>query len=1169
VTATDPSSDADPLVDLAEEFAERFRRGERPTPAEYAGRYPALADRIHKLFPALAVMEEFGSVGGPSTDPQSATAVGAAPRQLGEYRVLREVGRGGMGVVYEAVQESLGRHVALKVLPAQAWRNPTHLERFRREARAVARLHHTNIVPVFGVGEGDGVHYYAMQFIQGQGLDSVLHELKHFRRARSARPGDPTGDPPARGRRPALSASIARGLVSGRFPDAGAAPAGPDPASTPPAARPTPPFTSWGGDGRADGPRPPTPESAPRSELTGQPDAQYFRGVARVGVQAAEALAYAHAQGILHRDVKPGNLLLDTQGTIWVTDFGLAKAEDSEELTSAGDIVGTVRYMAPERFRGQSDARSDVYALGLTLYEMLTLRPAFDSADRARLIDRIARESPPAPRRVDPRIPRDLETVALKAMAKDPAARYQTAAALADDLQRYLADRPIRARRISWAGHTWRWCRRNPAVAGLLSAVATLLAVSVVVLAVSNTRIRRAKNDLEQALYYQSVAAAAAAREKDRPARAEELLDRCPPHLRGWEWHYLKRQPFATFPTLDLHDKIVLRVAFSPDGGLVAAAGRDGWVAVWDARTGAAVLPPFRAQKEFVRGLVFSPDGRSLATGGQDDRVRLWDPRTGALVNEFAIGRPAVLVALTFSPDGRHLAAGDQDRTIHVWDVSTGAETPLAAPDPLAIAGLEFSLDGRRLLSVSTEGDVAAWDVAAGTATPLVEHALPGTAVAAFSPDRRRVALGSEDGTVKVLDADPWRVTWKLEASTGSLKGLAFGAGGGRLATAAADMTVRVWDMRTGQEALGADFAGHQWNAVAFSPDGHRLAVGDTRATVRVLDGTPLDGPGDGGEVLTLGGHRHMVAWLAYSPDGGRLASAGWDGVVKVWEPRSGRELRTWSTGDTPLTGVAFGPGGRRVAAAGWDGTVRVWDVDTGAELYPALRARAGPVYAVAFDRDGRAIVSAHHDGTVRAWDADTGRPRAEVAAHPHPVLGLAFSRDGGRLVSAGGKEHSARVWTWAAGSLGPDLSLPEHRGILQNPAFGPDGRRVTAVTGGIRTVWVWDVTPGGEVVRRPQEFSVPGAGRVNQAVFHPDGRRLIVVSDDGVQLLDPQTGAVATAPAAHAGHVGCVALSPDGRFLATGAGYRGYGEVRVWDLARWAKAAGDKGGVPPGEGRP
>jgi WD40 repeat protein len=259
--------------------------------------------------------------------------------------------------------------------------------------------------------------------------------------------------------------------------------------------------------------------------------------------------------------------------------------------------------------------------------------------------------------------------------------------------------------------------------------------------------------------------------------------------------------------------------------------------------------------------------------------------------------------------------------------------------------------------------------------------------------------------------------------------------------------------------------------------------------------------------------------------------------------------------GDTPLTGVAFSRDGRRVATSGWDGTVRVYDAGTGAEVYPPLRAhQAGPVYDVAFDPEDRNLVSAHHDGTVRVWDAETGQPRRDVKAHEHPVLGLVFSRDDRFLVTCGGKEHRLTVWRWGADSQDAvhTLSMPAS-GILRNPVFSPDGRRVATVTGGFRVLWLWDVTPGKStepVVGKPS--TVPGAGKINQAIFHPDGRRIVVVSDAQLQLLDPETGEVSSVPAAHAGDIGCVVVSPDGKFLATGAGYRGRGEVRIWDLARW-----------------
>ncbi len=398
-------SEADPLVDLAQEFADRYRRGERPSLSDYVGRYPEHAERIQRIFPAMVAMERLGPA-----DEWSAAAAGSNRRpdppleRLGEYRILREIARGGMGVVYEAMQESLGRHVALKVLPFHRLVRESQLERFRREARAAARLHHSNIVPVFGVGESDGVHYYAMQYIRGQNLEVVLQEVRRLR-------GLPAESWGASTRPSGLGESLARELLSGCPDRAGAV----EPVATEVRAAP---MVSLGSSPTIVDPAGP----GSGSELAAQPETQYIRSVARIGLQVAEALDYAHHQGVLHRDIKPANILLDTQGTAWVTDFGLAKVDDSAGLTNQGDVVGTLRYMAPERFGGRADCRSDVYGVGLTLYEMLTLRSAFVSSDRARLMERILQVEPPRPRRVDPRIPRDLETIVLKAMAKEPGA---------------------------------------------------------------------------------------------------------------------------------------------------------------------------------------------------------------------------------------------------------------------------------------------------------------------------------------------------------------------------------------------------------------------------------------------------------------------------------------------------------------------------------------------------------------------------------------------------------------------------------------------------------------------------------------------------------------------------------------------------------------------------
>jgi eukaryotic-like serine/threonine-protein kinase len=459
---TYPRADQSLVQQVAAEIAERRRRGEDPSADDYARRYPALADEILRLFPALTVDRAAAGHADHTVmwDDVEPAVEEQKLERLGDFRILREIGRGGMGIVYEAEQESLSRHVALKVLLATALLDPKQLSRFQREARAAARLHHTNIVPVFGVGEFQGTHYYVMQFIEGRGLDHVLAELKWLSKH------EVTAGP---------RVSWTRRLL--RF-------AGPNDTTAADSAQQIPPPDLTVGvpvagtvvDARGSETVPPrghdvsSAEVAPTQalDLSGpQAGRAYWRSVAQIGVQVAEALAYAHGQGILHRDIKPANLLLDTNGTVWVTDFGLAKATEQENLTQTGDIVGTLRYMAPESFHGQNDARTDIYALGLTLFELIALRPAFDEMDRNGLLRQVTSAQIPPLRKLEPALPADLETIVAKSLDREPSHRYQTAGELAADLQRFIHDEPILARRPSPAERLERWCRRNPVVAAL------------------------------------------------------------------------------------------------------------------------------------------------------------------------------------------------------------------------------------------------------------------------------------------------------------------------------------------------------------------------------------------------------------------------------------------------------------------------------------------------------------------------------------------------------------------------------------------------------------------------------------------------------------------------------------------------------------------------------
>jgi serine/threonine protein kinase/Flp pilus assembly protein TadD len=422
------------VAEIVAEITDRLHTGGPVDVEAYLNRYPELADRLRPLLAALDVLAQFSSSGGsgwPSGKPVDGEAMGGT---LGDFRIVRQVGRGGMGIVYEAEQISLRRRVALKVLPFAATMDPRHLQRFHNEAQAAASLHHTNIVPVYFVGCERGVHFYAMQFIDGQPLSEVIRQLQQMEKKAPTKEGE---------------AAIASG------------PARVAAASTP----------------------------APAAELTpltdnGQRHRDFFRKAAELGIQAAEALDQAHQLGIVHRDIKPANLMLDIRGKLWVTDFGLAHMQHGEaSLTMTGQAVGTPRYMSPEQASAKRipvDHRTDVYSLGVTLYELLTLRPAFTTEDRQELLRQIIFEEPVPPRRLNRAIAPELETIILKAMEKDPTNRYAAAKGLADDLRCFLDDRPIQARRPSLLQRLRKLARRYRTAT---ISIAACLLVSLTVLA--------------------------------------------------------------------------------------------------------------------------------------------------------------------------------------------------------------------------------------------------------------------------------------------------------------------------------------------------------------------------------------------------------------------------------------------------------------------------------------------------------------------------------------------------------------------------------------------------------------------------------------------------------------------------------------------------------------
>jgi eukaryotic-like serine/threonine-protein kinase len=1175
------SSDQDTVDRLAEEFAARHRRGEHPAVSEYTDRFPQHAEAIRDLFPALALIEQVKPDAGDRTGTYAGAAAAPVRRleRLGDFRILGEVGRGGMGVVYEAAQESLGRHVALKVLPGHARLDPRQLARFHREARAAAKLHHTNIVPVFGIGEEDGLHYYVMQYIPGQSLDAVLEELRRLRRPRAA----PEDDHPAvegdqrgseRSAPDVTAAAVAWSLLSGRFarpePAPGVVRGGTSEGQSPPAPTSTAADLDPGQDGTAAAPPAPSDRSA-TVHLPGQADLPslssskrgYWHGVARVGRQVAEALAYAHGQRILHRDIKPSNLLLDTRGTVWVADFGLAKASEGEDLTHTGDVVGTLRYLAPERLRGQSGPRGDVYSLGLTLYELLTLRPAFEATDRERLIQQVTQGDPARPRQLDAGVPRDLETIVLKAIAREPAQRFATATALAEDLQRYLEDRPIRARRVSWAGRLLRWGRRNKAVAGLLASLVVTLVAGFAVSTIQWIRADRhaareasLSADLARELYTSDMLAVQQAWEAGHVQRMGDLLGRQIPEpgqtdWRGFEWDAFQRrlqraQPIRSFPTSDTP----FICEATPNGRTLAVfdyvhaphpADERIEITLWDAATGWEPRT-FREKPEtFGDAMALSPDGNIFATGSElepkgsePQRIRIWDAATGRLLREGPKDHEAKVTmgALAFSPDGKKLLWGDRNMTIYLWDLETNTVKPFKGHKGYH-GSVAFDRRGRWIASASWDGTAKLWDLESGDETYTFTN-LGGAPGVVFSRDGRHLAAGSWSGA-RMWDLTkpekPREVELKGRVNAGALMP-SFSPDGRYLAAGSAS-AVRLWEVESGE--VRATLRGHSLQVfwTVFLDGGRILASGSEDRSVKFWDIAQALAERD-----VLQAHSGGVESLAFAPDGLTLFSGGSDGRIRRWEVATGRPLAPLGNPEVndPVTGLTVSPDGRTLAAP----QMGLWDLETGRLL--ELESFETPSLTVPVACSPvAAIVAMVQPNTIRLWDAATGKLLQSLRTPPeHGVNSLAFAPDGQMLASAG---EDLRVTLWEV-ATGRELAsnLVGHAAGIKSLAYSPDGKSI-ASGGRDGTVILWDVAdPAHAWLRHKLEGN---AGAVWAVAYSPDGKTIASGNDDGTaKLWDPATCRERCTLVGHTGKVGTLAFSPDGSVLATGdAG----GTIRLW----------------------
>lgn len=1086
---------------LVNEFTQRREAGEKPTIEEYCRDHPQLADEIRDLFPTvmeLGDLSESDSVFGiQAKDP--------LPEKVGDYRVIREIGRGGMGVVYEAEHAALGRHVALKVLPRRFSNDQRALSRFRREGQMIAKLHHTNIVPLYEADEDDGVAYLAMQLINGNSLDHLIHDLSQATgqtRVATTRAGS------------VVERSVTDLSVDGQSSVSKS-------------------FSSSGSRGRHG-------------------NRAAFETITRIGLQAAEALSYAHKREVIHRDIKPSNLLYDETGVAWLTDFGLAKLQEEEAedggMTRTGDVLGTLKYMPPERFQGECDARSDIYSLGLTLYELATGKPAFQSSDRLNLIKQITQEEPARPRAINRNVPRDLETIILKAINKEPAERYQSSRLLADDLRRFLRDEPIQARRISWLEHSVRWAKKNKGLATALAALAALLVFAFVregilrreaveartVAEDRGVELEEKQQELQRNLYLAEMALAGQSASDWRglmtikPQLQRWHPDRVGVDLRGWEWYYLdsisRREQFSSEQTgwtwtvdynpagtefvncvnawgIQVRDADTGEVVrqlnlgsarcaeWSPDGTQIAVSGFFSSIRICDARTLEVIKEINASDCKEVFSVAWSPDMKRIAscerTDGtdRDNDVKIWDTNTGKLVQTLK-GHAANVYDVQWNPQGDKLAS--VGGTLKIWDTNSWNELNSWDENSWSVA---WSPDGKRIASGNNSFVIRNLSESAESTEPVVlkfEDKNNGAFSSCWNVDSTKMAIGHADGTLRIYDANSGEQQEVLSGHTQNVRSVAWSANADRLASGSLDMTVRMWSLEKVNQTQSISEEGARF--LRWSHSGERLASCQAWAkTVLVFDPRTQ-------EKLTIDSDANRVEQARWSPDDRRLAYGGL-GFLRIrdfeessantsaatadfesfrerhvagldWSP-NGKLLacRTMNTeeliicdsdsgewhlqqSDIPMRSLQWHPERMQLAVGSTQGHIRVINPD-GSIVWE--QKRETDITTVSFSGDGSKLATSEEHAIV-IWDSESGDQLSVLESSAEAFSSIDWSPDSRRLVAS--STSSVSIVDVASGLV--TLRFAEPSTMVH---WNPDGQRIAACIEG-DSVRIWDATP-------------------------------------------------------------------------------------------------------------
>ena len=892
----------------------------------------------------------------------------------------------------------------------------------------------------------------------------------------------------------------------------------------------------------------------------------------RLFLAICEAVAHGHERGIVHRDLKPSNILVDIDGSPKVIDFGIAVATGSDLATTtiqafSGQLLGTLHYMSPEQFRGVTDAidaRTDVYSLGIVLYELLTGQPPYDLTGKP--IYEVARtitQEPPRPiRRLNPRLHPDIAAIAGACIDRDSRRRYASARELGDDVARHLSGEAVLARRTRNVTAVIETARRHR---GRLAAVA---AASVVIAAIASRGwpdpnpapkppvAPTPPKDISAIEYLADLRRIDALRKQRNMTQAQPLLaERLKPvnrPERPIEILCLEAGLDEASATLQGHQGQVTDVAYAPDGSRIASASADGTIRVWATDGGKKALV-LRGHAGPVRSVCFAPSGSRLASAADDGTARVWDLTTEKPPSVLSVlsGHGRGVTGVTFVDDGAAVLTASLDGTVRRWDTDTGVEigraTMIDAAPPFNHT--RFSPDGALVATCSRDfGDNAprVWDTSSGRLVTLLGGHQQRAWDIAFSQDGRRLATVADDQTIKVWSADDWTCSNTLVGHDAWVTAAAFSPDGLRLATTSGDKTVRLWDAATGAPIL--TMVGHSEapSTVRFDPNGRFVASGGYDNVVRLWDVSANREP----TVLAI--HQGPVWGIAVTPDGSRIATGSEDGMARVIDAKTLEVLASWRPHRSTCSGLAFSPTADLVATCSWDGAAAIWDAtDQRRQRDPVGHAKH--IWGIAFSLDGTRVATASGDRTARIWNAATGETTAVLKGHGDGVRTVAFSPDGARLATSSW-DKTARVWDAATGR--ELLVLAGHSALVRSVAFSADGNLLVTASDD-ETARIWDARTGESV----RSLTNGHESAVWDAAFTPDGRRIVTAAEDHTaRIWDAATGDELLVLEGHKQPVSGLRMGPDGTWFVTVSHDR---TARVWGRSNAAVHAARVKAIP------